>query len=134
METIMRFDENLNMFKNLVLLYKNDKGETFIGSSTYNKNEKDNNKSHIVLYKDCLPEDKNYIMGWNYLDDHCEKIYLVNNQYSEVAVDDFLNAHHIDKTWKDISYTVVDSIAQINEILSTAKLANNEIKAYATLH
>lgn len=131
MERIMRFDGNLDMFKNIVLLYKNDNGETFIGSSTNKENSINDN--HIVLYKDSLPQDRDYLMGWNYLDDNSEKIYFVSEQQSEVSIDDFLAAHRIEKTWKDIDYTVVDSLTEINDILKKNALSDNEVRAYALL-
>ena len=130
MEKVIRFNENLDMFKNLVLLYKNENGDTFLGSSI-NNNEKENG-NYIVLYKESLPKDKDYIMGWNHLDDSSEKIYLVYNQHSEVAVDDFLAAHGLDKTWKDIDYVVVDSMNDINNRLLSDTLSNNEVRAYCT--
>lgn len=125
MEKVIRFAENLDMFKNLVLLYKNRNGDTFLGSSING-----DKKKYIVLYKDSLPKDRDCIMGWNYLDDHSGNIYMVNNQYSEVSVDDFLAAHGIDKTWKDIDYVVVDDISEINERLSANTMANGEVRAY----
>ena len=33
METV-RFNDNLDMFNSIVLLYKNEKGETYIGASS----------------------------------------------------------------------------------------------------
>lgn len=127
METV-RFNDNLDMFNSIVLLYKNEKGETYLGSSS--NLEKDN---YIVLYKNSLPKDIDYLSGWNYLDDHCEKTYLVYNDHSEVAVDDFLAAHNVNKTWKDLEYRVCDDSMQVNEILSNVQLSNNEVQAYATL-
>ena len=72
-------------------------------------------------------------MGWNYLDDNSEKIYFVSEQQSEVSIDDFLAAHRIEKTWKDINYTVVDSLTEINDILKKNALSDNEVRAYALL-
>lgn len=133
MERVYRFDGNLDMFKNFVLVYKNDEGNMYLGSSTNNETGVDNLKNSIVLYKAAMPADKDFVMGWNYLDDHAEKIYLVYNEHSEVAVDDFLAAHNISKTRKDIDYIVVDSINDINSILSSNPLKNNEVRAYGTL-
>ena len=127
METV-RFNDNLDMFNSIVLLYKNEKGETYIGASS--NMEKDN---YIVLYKNSLPKNVDYLSGWNYLDDHCEKTYLVYNDHSEVAVDDFLAAHNVNKTWKDLEYKVCDNTIKVNEILSNVQLSNNEVQAYATL-
>ena len=130
MEKVIRFDTNLDMFKNLVLLYKNDNGDTYLGSSMLKQDDKDN---QIVLYKDSLPKDRDYLMGWNYLDDNCEKTYLVYNQNSEVAVDDFLAAHNVEKTWKDINYIVVDNLIEMNNRLKNEQLDKNEVKAYVIL-
>ena len=65
----------------------------------------------------------------NYLDDNSEKVYLVFNEHSEVAVDDFLVANHINKSWQDIEYTVVDNLIEMNKQLSNTVLKNNEIRA-----
>ena len=133
MERVIRFDENLDMFKNLVLLYKDDKGDTYLGSSNHNEKGKDIHKNYIVLYKECLPSDMDYVMGWNYLDDHSDKIYLVYNEHSEVAVDDFLAAHSLEMTWRNIDYIIVDSLNDVNDIIANNPLSNNEVRAYGTL-
>lgn len=133
MERIVSIRDNLDMFKSLVLLYKNENGDTFIGSSSNDENGKENHKSRIVLYKDALPKDTDYITGWNFLDDNSEKIYIVYNEHTEVAVDDFLVANHVDKSWKDIDYTVVDSFSELNVRLASESLSNNQIKAFVTL-
>ena len=133
MEKIMRFDGNLDMFRNIVLLYKNEEGNTYIGSSSCNNASDNNYKNHIVLYKDSMPKDKDYIDGWNYLDDHCSKTYIVFNQFMEVTVDDFMAAHNINKTWKDIDYNIVDSINDVSDRLSSSGLENNEVRAYGVL-
>lgn len=133
MEKVLRFDGNLDMFKNIVLLYKNENGETFLGSTTNDKNAPENHKSCIVLYKESLPQDRDYVMGWNYLDDHSMKQYLVYNDHVEVAVDDFLAAHNVDKTWQDIDYTVVDNTTAINDKLTHIQLANQQVYALATM-
>ena len=133
MTKVIRFDDSLDMFDHLVLLYKNEEGDTFIGSTSHNDKADDVHKNSIVLYKDPMPKDKDYIMGRNYLDDHSSKIYLVYNEHSEVAVDDFLAAHNIDKTWKNIEYQVVNSLNDVNDILKNDTLNNGEVRAYGTL-
>lgn len=133
MEKTVKFENNLDMFKNIVLLYKDENGNTYLGSSSHNDVGDKDHKNFVVLYKESLPKDKDYISGWNYLDENSNDIYIVYNPYSEVAVDDFLYAHNTDKSWKDIDYTIVDSTSDINKTLSSIKLSNNEIRAYATL-
>ncbi len=133
MEKTVKFENNLDMFKNIVLLYKDENGNTYLGSSSHNDIGDKDHKNFVVLYKESLPKNKDYISGWNYLDENSNDIYIVYNQYSEVAVDDFLYAHNTDKSWKDIDYTIVDSTSDINKTLSSIKLSNNEIRAYATL-
>lgn len=133
MKKTIKFENNLDMFKNIVLLYKDENGNTYLGSSSHNESGDKQHQNFVVLYKDCLPNDQDYISGWNYLDENSNNIYIVYNQYSEVAVDDFLYAHNTDKSWKDIDYTVVDNISEINKALTNIKLANNEVRAYATL-
>ena len=132
MKKIISFDENLDMFKRIVLIYKNEEGETFIGSS-FHDNSKRKMNNYIVLYKDSLPSDKSCFDGWNFLDDNSDNIYLVPNEHSEVAVDDFLVANQIDMTWKDIDYRVIDSFNEINTDISSNELHNNEVRAYVTL-
>ena len=133
MEKIVSFSDNLDMFEKFVLLYKNDKGDTYLASSSNDESGKENRKNRIVLYKDALPKDQDYISGWNYLDDNSEKIYIVYNEHSEVAVDDFLVANHVDKSWKDLDYNVFNSVSEINHQLTTDNLKNNEVRAYVTL-
>ena len=133
MEKVMRFDGNLDMFRNIVLLYKNEEGNTYIGSSSSNNTSDKDHKNHIVLYKDSMPKDKDYIAGWNYLDDNCSKTYIVFNQFMEVAVDDFMAAHNINKTWKDIDYNIVDSLNDVSDSLMSSQLKKNEVRAYGVL-
>ena len=133
MKKTVKFENNLDMFKNIVLLYKDENGNTYLGSSSHNDIGDKDHKNFVVLYKESLPKDKDYISGWNYLDENSNDIYIVYNPYSEVAVDDFLYAHNTDKSWKDIDYTIVENTSDINKTLSNIKLANNEIRAYATL-
>ena len=55
MEKVISFSENLDMFKHLVLLYKDEKGNTYLGSSSHNEKGSENRKNHIILYKEPLP-------------------------------------------------------------------------------
>ena len=133
MEKIISFNKNLDMFKRIVLVYKNEKGETFIGSSFHDSDSEKNFNNYIVLYKDALPSELDCFEGWNFLDDNSDNIYLVPIKHSEVAVDDFLVAHHIDKTWKDLDYNVVNNITEINSEVNNNALQNNEVRAYGIL-
>ena len=133
MEKTVRFDDNLDMFENIVLLYKDENGDTYLGSASYNGNEPETRRNRIVLYKNHLPKDQDYLTGWNYLDDNSDKIYLVYNEHSDVGVDDFLAAHSIAKTWKDIEYRIVDGMCGIAEALSGCRMADNEVLAFAVM-
>lgn len=133
MEKVISFNKNLDMFKRIVLVYKNEEGKTFIGSSFHDTNSETNFNNYIVLYKDALPSELDCFDGWNFLDDNSDNIYLVPIKHSEVAVDDFLVAHHINKTWKDLDYNVVNNITEINTEVNTNALQNNEVRAYGIL-
>ena len=133
MEKVVRFDESLDIFKNIVLLYKDENENTYLGSTISNEEVGHEAKNYIVLYKDALPKDSDYIAGWNYLDDHSSKKYLVYNDLLSVAVDDFLAAHNVDKTWKDVAYETVDSSMDMNQKLAKLSLEPNQVYAIATL-
>ena len=51
----------------------------------------------------------------------------------ETGIDDFLAAHQIDKTWKDIDYIVIDNFTEIDDLLEENPLNQNEVRAYAIL-
>ena len=133
METVYKFNDHLNAFQNLVLFYRDDKDDCYIGSSSFYGGSDPNRQNLSILYKEPLPTDRDPIMGWNYLDDNSPFIYLVYTNLMETAVDDFLAAHNIDKTWKDIEYKVIDNYTEIDDVLESYPLNKNEVRAYAIL-
>ncbi|MBR2825025.1 MAG: hypothetical protein IKE51_01990 [Solobacterium sp.] len=133
METVYKFDEGLKGFQNIVLFYKDKDDDSYIGTSSFYGGSDPNKQTLSILYKDPLPNDRDAIMGWNYLDDHSPYIYLVYTDVMETAVDDFMAAHQIDKTWKDIDYNVIENYTEIDDILNENPLNKNEVRAYAIL-
>ena len=133
METVYKFEDRLNEFQNLVLVYKDGEEDSYIGSSSFYGGKDPHHQILSILYKDPLPLDRDVMMGWNYLDDHSPFIYLVYTDKMETGVDDFLAAHQIDKTWKDINYNVIDNYTEIDDILLDNPLNKNEVRAYAIL-
>ncbi|MBR2066786.1 MAG: hypothetical protein IJ875_00730 [Solobacterium sp.] len=131
MQRVLRFNASLEDFKTIILLHKNENGETHIAYTASNPDNEKEHKNCIVLYKAALPKGLDYLAAWNQLDDSSEKIYLDFNERIEVAIDDFLAAHATGKTWTDLEYYVLEGTSELNEQLADLVLANNEVRAYA---
>ena len=75
MSESISFSESLDVFQNVVMLYKDKDGNLFIGNTWfYNKAGHD---YMSVMYHLPLPEDKGVMEGWNWLDDNDPRVTLV---------------------------------------------------------
>ena len=89
MSESISFSESLDVFQNVVMLYKDKDGNLFIGNTWfYNKAGHD---YMSVMYHLPLPEDKGVMEGWNWLDDNDPRVTLVPETSMEtgIAVSDF---------------------------------------------
>lgn len=111
----IRIEDSLSSFQNIVMFYKNDAGKLFIGNTWfYNRPGHD---YMSVMYHTELPKDMSIMDGWNWLDDNDPRVTLVPEITMEMGVEDFLFAHGHDRNWKSVTYTVIDSYADIEKYL-----------------
>lgn len=116
MSESISFSESLDVFQNVVMLYKDKDGNLFIGNTWfYNKAGHD---YMSVMYHLPLPEDKGVMEGWNWLDDNDPRVTLVPETSMETGIEDFLFAHVHERDWKSVTYNVINSYADIEKFLS----------------
>lgn len=124
MSESIRFANSLDVFQNVVMLYKDGDGQLFIGNTWfYNKA---GNDYMSVMYHMPLPEKMSLMDGWNWLDDNDPRVTLVPEKSMEQGIEDFLFAHGKEKDWKSVSYNVIGSYTDIEKFLNKNKLSNGE--------
>lgn len=125
MSESIRFDENLSVFQNVVMLYRNEDNELFIGNTWfYNKA---GNDYMSVMYHLPIPKDMSVMEGWNWLDDNDPRVTLVPEISMETGVEDFLFAHGHERDWKSVTYKVINSYADIEKYLKKNPLGKNDV-------
>lgn len=126
MEEVFKFDNNLSVFQNVIVLYKDEAGKRYIGNVYYYNGR--GGKDYLgVFCKDALPENLGVIMGWNWLDDNSPNIILVPEDTMETGVEDFLFAHGKERKWNSVEYHVIDSFGDIDEYEEKNPLKNGEV-------
>lgn len=123
-ETI-RFDDNLSVFQNVIMLYRDEEGKLYIGN-TWFYNRPGDNDYMSVMYKEALPANMGVIEGWNWLDDNDPRVTLVPEKTMEMGVEDFLYAHGKEKNWKTVTYHVIESYPEIEFFLKSHPLENGK--------
>lgn len=125
MNESIRFDENLSVFQNVVMLYKNSENQLFIGNTWfYNKAGHD---YMSVMYHLPIPKKMSVMEGWNWLDDNDPRVTLVPETSMETGIEDFLFAHGHDRDWKTVTYNVINSYADIEKYLKKNPLKTDEV-------
>ncbi len=125
MSESIRFDESLDVFQNVVMLYRNNENELFIGNTWfYNKAGHD---YMSVMYHLPIPDTMSVIEGWNWLDDNDPRVTLVPETSMETGVEDFLFAHGHEKDWKTVTYNVINSYADIEKYLKKNPIGKDQV-------
>ncbi len=125
MSESIRFDESLDVFQNVVMLYRNNDSELFIGNTWfYNKAGHD---YMSVMYHLPIPDTMSVIEGWNWLDDNDPRVTLVPETSMETGVEDFLFAHGHEKDWKTVTYNVINSYADIEKYLKKNPIGKDQV-------
>ncbi len=125
MSESIRFDESLDVFQNVVMLYRNSEDELFIGNTWfYNKAGHD---YMSVMYHLQIPNKMSVIEGWNWLDDNDPRVTLVPETSMETGIEDFLFAHGHDRDWKSVTYSVINSYADIEKYLKKNPIKKDEV-------
>ncbi len=118
MSEVVSFEDDLNIFQNVVMLYRDENSRLYIGN-TYYYNGRGNLDYMSVMYKEELPEEKGIMMGWNYLDDNSARVTLVPTDSMCTGVEDFLYAHGKLKDWKSVEYHTVNDYQEIERYVKS---------------
>lgn len=132
MQEVVKFGDSLKMFQNIVLLYRNKEGRTFIGN-VYFYDSRGRMDYLAVLCKDPLPEEEGLMMGWNWLDDNSPHINLVPEESMETGVEDFLYANGLTRDWKSVDYYVIPDFTALEPYLEEHPLEDGGCIAFGIL-
>ncbi|MBR4454949.1 MAG: hypothetical protein IKS32_01850 [Solobacterium sp.] len=130
MSTVMKFDETIDVFQNIVILYRGMNRQLYIGSVFYYNGRGRGDDWMGVFYEDPLPEENGLIMGWNWLDDNSPRVVLVPVPDATVGVEDFLCVHNLEKNWKSIDYHVVKSFAEMEDYVKKNPIPEGQAVAF----
>lgn len=132
LETI-KSSEQLNEFQNIMLIYKDGEGRRFVGNANFYNGKTDDSQYMAVLYKDEVPKTMSLLDGWNYLEDNSPNVRLAEEPSMQVAIEDFLFAHGLDRDFKTVTYHVIDNYMQLSEYVLNNEIACNEVLAFGIL-
>ena len=122
------FSNSLDVFQNVVIVYRDEQNHLYIGNTWfYNRAGHD---YMSVMYHLPVPKDMDLMDGWNWLDDNDPRVTLVPEITMEMGVEDFLFAHGHDRDWKSVTYTVIDSYADIEKYLKKNPLKAGEVTGF----
>ena len=77
MSTVVRFEEKLDVFQNIVVLYRDESGKLFIGNTCFYNGRGHAEDWMTFMYEEALPEENGILLGWNWLDDNSPHVTLV---------------------------------------------------------
>lgn len=130
MAEVITFNEDLEVFQNIIIVYMDENKNRYIGN-TYYYNGRGSNCDYLsVMYRDQLPEGMEVVQGWNWLDDNSARIALIPEENMRVGVEDFLAAHNLKKDWKTLEYHVIDDYTGIHNYLISHPLQPNQILGF----
>lgn len=129
MNTVIKFKDNLDVFRSIVTIYCNDEGKLFVGNTF--KNGTDGWMS--VFHKEALPEGEGLIDGWNALDDYLPSMRVVSEERAETGVEDFLYANGAGASWKSVDYNVVNSFSEIEDFCKKNPIQKGSAAAFGIM-
>ena len=112
MNTVIRFDDSLAIFRTIILLYRDQDGNLFAGK-VFRSGDSPSADWSSVFHKEPIPEKDGIIMGWNELDDYYPSMKLVPEEKPETGVEDFLYAHNAGTSWKSLDYNVITTFSEM---------------------
>ena len=129
MSEVIKFSDHLEMFQNIVILYRDENGKLFIGN-TYYYGGRGNMDYLSILCKDSLPEEMDIMEGWNWLDDNSPNIILVPEETMEIGIEDFLFAHGMEKNWRTIDYYKIHDYTDIEPFVAAKPIKKGMVVAF----
>ncbi len=131
MNTVIKFRDSLDEFRNIVMLYRDENGQLFVGN-TFSTSGKNHTRDWMsALHKEPVPEEDGLINGWNQLDDNLASMKLIPEENAETGVEDFLYSHDAGMSWKAVDYNVVHTYAEIADWYRRNPLKNGTAAAFA---
>lgn len=124
MTNVIRFNNNLENFQRIVLVYKNLDGTLQMGH-TFFYDGRDGSEYLLFLYKDKLDTSKDFLSAWNHLDESSFTTVIVPESNLEVAIDDFLVSFNETLSWKNIDYIPIKDFSEIDSKLKDFNLKLN---------
>ena len=129
----IKFADTLNMFSNIILLYRDNRGELHIGNIEYSKGNASGENWVSTMYEDALPEDDTVVAGWNELDKRKGRVEITPRSSAEAGVEAFMSTYGIEGTWRDPLYYVIKSYPDIDKYTAVNKLEMKELVAFGIL-
>ena len=84
MSTVVKFKDNLDEFRNIITLYRDEEGKLFVGNTFSVKGTNHSRDWMSALHREPLPEEEGLILGWNRLDDNLPSMTLIPVDYNVV--------------------------------------------------
>jgi hypothetical protein len=131
MSTVVKFKDNLDEFRNIITLYRDEEGKLFVGNTFSVKGMNHSRDWMSALHREPLPEEEGLILGWNRLDDNLPSMTLIPEETAGMGVEDFLYAHGAGNSWKSVDYNVVRTFADIADWCRRNPLKNGTAAAFA---
>ncbi|MCH4207679.1 MAG: hypothetical protein LKF79_00675 [Solobacterium sp.] len=122
----VKFEDNLEAFQRIVLIYQNDKGERYLGH-TFFYNGRSGYEYLLFLYKQPLPENMGIMDGWNWLDDNSPSVYTIGESTIQTGVEDFLYANGLEKDWKQIQYYEASDFIAMSKEFNNIGMKNGDV-------
>ncbi len=132
MKTVMSFKDSLDVFRNIITLYRDEEGKLFVGSTFRCGNGK-NDEWMSVFHKAPIDENEGLIIGWNTLDDYYPSMRVLPEDHPETGVEDFFYAHGNGRDWKSVDYNIVDSFSEIETYCKQNPIRNGSGAAFGIL-
>ncbi len=128
MAEIMMLKEAIEKFDSIVMLYKNENNEIFLGHSFF-YNGREDSKYLLFLYRSALKNDK-ILESWNDLDENSLDIAIVGTQTHELAIEDFLHAHKCEVGLDEVYFIEIDLYSEIEKNLKEVNFSKNQVFAF----
>lgn len=133
METCVKYVDCLNDFQHVMLVYCDDEGKRYVANVNYYNGKTKDSLYLAMMFKEAVPQEMDLLEGWNYLEDNSPYVYLIPEASLEIAVEDFLHAHHIEQDWKSVDYHIIDNYMELDEYFKTHQLEKGELLGFGIL-
>jgi len=127
--TTLLFNGDLKDYQNVVVLYRTKEGDLYLSSTSYYNGRGRGADYMSVIYQSKLNDENGMMEGWNELDENGNGRLVPEND-PETAVEDFLYAHGLKRSWRSVPYVEVDSYPEMEKIFAQKPMEIGEVRAY----